>query len=112
MVLKLSNISKTYENTNNNYKNSLDSQHSSVLNVLDNINLECEKELISLLGPSGCGKTTCLRIIAGFESPNKGRVFLNDEDITHLPPNNTTKINATKCGRRPIILSNFKIPPN
>lgn len=75
MVLKLSNISKTYENTNKNYKNSLDLQHSSVLNVLDNINLECEKELISLLGPSGCGKTTCLRIIAGFESPNKGRVF-------------------------------------
>jgi putative spermidine/putrescine transport system ATP-binding protein len=45
-----------------------------------------EGEFISLLGPSGCGKTTTLRCVAGFEFPDQGRVWLNDEDITDLPP--------------------------
>jgi iron(III) transport system ATP-binding protein len=44
-------------------------------------------ELVSLLGPSGCGKTTLLRIIAGFETPTAGDVFLAGARVTHLPPN-------------------------
>ena len=44
-------------------------------------------EIFSLLGPSGCGKTTLLRIAAGFEQPDRGRVYLDGEDITDLPPN-------------------------
>jgi putative spermidine/putrescine transport system ATP-binding protein len=44
-------------------------------------------EFISLLGPSGCGKTTVLRIIAGFERPTTGTVWLQDNDITDQPPN-------------------------
>ena len=43
-------------------------------------------EFFSLLGPSGCGKTTLLRILAGFEQPDHGRVLLDGEDITALPP--------------------------
>jgi len=43
-------------------------------------------EFLTLLGPSGCGKTTLLRMIAGFESPNAGRVLLGDQDVTDLPP--------------------------
>ena len=43
-------------------------------------------ELVSLLGPSGCGKTTTLRMIAGFESPDAGGIYLADEEITSLPP--------------------------
>src|SRR5437879_2789042 len=43
-------------------------------------------EFLTLLGPSGCGKTTLLRMIAGFESPDAGRVFLKDHDVTELPP--------------------------
>lgn len=44
-------------------------------------------EIFSLLGPSGCGKTTLLRVAAGFERPDEGRVWLDGEDITELPPN-------------------------
>ncbi|MEM4615309.1 MAG: ABC transporter ATP-binding protein, partial [Desulfurococcaceae archaeon] len=43
-------------------------------------------EFFTLLGPSGCGKTTTLRIIAGFEVPDKGRVYFDDEDVTFLKP--------------------------
>jgi putative spermidine/putrescine transport system ATP-binding protein len=44
-------------------------------------------ELMALLGPSGCGKTTTLRIVAGFELPDTGTVFIGDRDMTELPPN-------------------------
>ena len=44
-------------------------------------------EIFSLLGPSGCGKTTLLRMAAGFETPDTGRILLDGKDITHLPPN-------------------------
>ncbi|MEO8499582.1 MAG: ABC transporter ATP-binding protein [Vicinamibacteria bacterium] len=40
----------------------------------------------TLLGPSGCGKTTLLRSIAGFVTPETGRIFIGDEDVTHRPP--------------------------
>ncbi|HJO95350.1 MAG TPA: ABC transporter ATP-binding protein [Victivallales bacterium] len=56
--------------------------------VLNNVNLTIPKgEVFTLLGPSGCGKTTLLRICAGFETPDTGRVLLNGVDITELPPN-------------------------
>ena len=41
-------------------------------------------ELVTLLGPSGCGKTTTLRIVAGFEQPDAGRVHVGDEDVTDV----------------------------
>ncbi|MGD9843752.1 MAG: ABC transporter ATP-binding protein [Variibacter sp.] len=44
-------------------------------------------ELLSLLGPSGCGKTTTLRIVAGFETPDTGRILVGGRDITGLSPN-------------------------
>lgn len=46
-----------------------------------------ENEFLTLLGPSGCGKTTTLRIIAGFENPDSGRVIFEGEDISEIPPN-------------------------
>ena len=43
-------------------------------------------EIFALLGSSGCGKSTLLRMLAGFEEPTSGRIILDDEDITALPP--------------------------
>jgi ABC-type Fe3+/spermidine/putrescine transport system ATPase subunit len=43
-------------------------------------------EFVTLLGPSGCGKTTCLRMVAGFVAPTRGRIVMGGRDITALPP--------------------------
>jgi spermidine/putrescine transport system ATP-binding protein len=58
------------------------------IQAVDGISLGIKKgEFFSLLGPSGCGKTTMLRLAAGFEQPDEGRVVLGGQDITDLPPN-------------------------
>jgi len=55
--------------------------------VLDDMSLDIhDNEFITLLGPSGCGKTTTLRIIGGFESPDKGDVYFMGERINDVPP--------------------------
>ena len=71
VIIELTNISKAYEDNV----------------VVDDFNLYVRKgEFITFLGPSGCGKTTTLRMIAGFEMPSAGKIMLNGEDITNLPP--------------------------
>jgi len=56
--------------------------------AVENVSLEVEPgEFLTLLGPSGCGKTTTLRMIAGFERPDRGRVFIGREDVTDLMAN-------------------------
>lgn len=56
--------------------------------ILNNLNLTIPSgQFFALLGPSGCGKTTILRLIAGFENVDSGKIFLGDEDITQLPIN-------------------------
>ncbi|MCL2818524.1 MAG: ATP-binding cassette domain-containing protein [Actinomycetia bacterium] len=54
--------------------------------ALNNISAEIHKgELVCILGPSGCGKTTLLRIIAGLDSANSGKVYIDGKDATYLP---------------------------
>ncbi|MBX7405747.1 ABC transporter ATP-binding protein [Clostridium chauvoei] len=56
-------------------------------NVLDNLSLSIKKnEFLTLLGPSGCGKTTTLKIIAGFEQADSGKLLFDGKDISSLPP--------------------------
>lgn len=70
-IISLENVSKVFDGTT----------------VVDNINLNITKgEFVTFLGPSGCGKTTTLRMIAGFEMPTSGKILLNGQDITKLPP--------------------------
>ena len=72
--------------------------------VLEHINLDLKAgEFVSFLGPSGCGKTTLLRIIAGLEQPDYGKVVKQEIDITHF---NTAK---RKCG---IVFQNYALFPN
>ncbi len=55
--------------------------------AVDDVTLEIEEgEFFAMLGPSGSGKTTCLRLIAGFERPSKGRVHIFGQDATNTPP--------------------------
>ena len=55
--------------------------------AVDDVSLSIRKgEIFALLGASGCGKSTLLRVLGGFEKPTKGRVILDGQDITELPP--------------------------
>jgi putative spermidine/putrescine transport system ATP-binding protein len=56
--------------------------------ALNGINISLgEGEFLSLLGPSGCGKTTALRLVAGFDRPNQGRIVVDGRDVTNVAPN-------------------------
>ena len=56
--------------------------------VVKKLNLDVERgEFLTMLGPSGCGKTTTLRMIAGFEVPTSGQIFLEGEDVDDKKPN-------------------------
>lgn len=55
--------------------------------AVDRVDLEIARgELFALLGGSGCGKTTLLRMLAGFETPDAGRLFIDGQDMTDVPP--------------------------
>lgn len=70
MFIKVSKVSKMY------------SHNSNCVKALDNINLDINRgEFICLLGPSGCGKTTLLNLIAGFERPSEGEIFIGGEKV-------------------------------
>ena len=78
--------------------------------ILDKLNLSIrENEFLTLLGPSGCGKTTTLRILGGFESPDKGQVIFDGQDITHLPPN---KRNLNTVFQKYALFSHMSVSEN
>ena len=72
VIISLQHVSKVFDKT---------------FTAVDDVNLDIKKgEFVTLLGPSGCGKTTTLRMIAGFDIPTSGKIYLNGKDITNLPP--------------------------
>jgi putative spermidine/putrescine transport system ATP-binding protein len=63
------------------------SRYFGDVKAVDDANLEIrDGEFFSMLGPSGSGKTTCLRMIAGFDRPTSGNIFLYGQDVSDLPP--------------------------
>jgi putative spermidine/putrescine transport system ATP-binding protein len=63
------------------------SRHFGEVKAVDQVTLEIrDGEFFSMLGPSGSGKTTCLRMIAGFDKPTSGKIYLYGQDVSELPP--------------------------
>jgi putative spermidine/putrescine transport system ATP-binding protein len=63
------------------------SRHFGEVKAVDQVDLEIKDgEFFSMLGPSGSGKTTCLRMIAGFDRPTRGSIYLYGQDVSDLPP--------------------------
>ena len=63
------------------------SRHFGDVKAVDHVDLEIrDGEFFSMLGPSGSGKTTCLRMIAGFDRPTSGSIYLYGQDVSNLPP--------------------------
>ena len=76
--VRLANISKIY----------IDPKTNKPFKAVDSINVDIAPgDFVTLLGPSGCGKTTTLRMIAGFESPDEGEIYLGEQAINELTPN-------------------------
>jgi spermidine/putrescine transport system ATP-binding protein len=72
--------------------------------AVNEVNLEIRRgEFFSLLGPSGCGKTTLLRMLAGFEAPTRGEIFIDEQAVSAIPPH-----------RRPVnmVFQNYAIFPH
>jgi len=63
------------------------SRHFGEVKAVDDVNLDIlDGEFFTMLGPSGSGKTTCLRMIAGFDHPTSGHIYLYGEEVSNLPP--------------------------
>lgn len=70
-IVRLENISKTFDS----------------VYAVDDVSLNIYRgEFFSLLGPSGCGKTTLLRMLAGFDKPSQGKIYIGGKEVTHIPP--------------------------
>src|SRR5260370_16269853 len=70
-----------------NVSKPLRDKRSGDVAAVDRLSLDIYRnEFFALLGPSGCGKTTLLRMLAGFEAPDQGRVVLDGRDLAATPP--------------------------
>ena len=66
----------------------VDKSYDGEVLVVKNLNLDIAKgEFLTMLGPSGSGKTTCLMMLAGFETPTNGEIYLDGDPISNIPPN-------------------------
>ena len=81
--------------------------------VVDDVNLELKKgEIVGLLGPNGAGKTTTFYMITGMIQPNRGRIFLGDEDITDLPMYKRARKGIGYLAQEPSIFSKLTVENN
>ena len=70
-IIKVNNVTKVFDG----------------VTVIDDLTLSIKRgKFVTLLGASGCGKTTLLRMIAGFETPTSGDIYIEDQNVTDIPP--------------------------
>ncbi len=78
--------------------------------AVDDMSMEiADGEIVSLLGPSGCGKTTTMRLIAGFEDADRGRIYIDGNDVTRWPPG---KRNFSMVFQFPVVYDTMSIYNN
>ena len=81
--------------------------------VVNGVNLELKKgEIVGLLGPNGAGKTTTFYMITGMIQPNKGRIYLGEEDITDLPMYKRARKGIGYLAQEPSIFSKLTVEDN
>ncbi len=86
-IIKFKNVSKIYKTGEKEYK------------AIDNINLEIKKgEFVVVLGPSGAGKSTLLNLIGGMDTPTKGEIFIDNEEISKYNEEQLTEFRAENIG--------------
>lgn len=97
ILLKLKNVSKTYKSG------------EVTFNALSNVSLEIRKgEFLAIMGPSGSGKSTLMYIMGCLDTPTKGEVYLENEDVLSLPEAKLAKIRNRKVG---FVFQNFNLLP-
>jgi ABC-type sugar transport system ATPase subunit len=78
--------------------------------AVDDISLEIpDGQIVSLLGPSGCGKTTTMRLIAGFEDADRGKIYIDGREVTNLPPH---RRNLSMVFQFPVVYDTMTIYEN
>lgn len=97
MILRADNMVKTYKNRK----------------VVNNISIRVEQgEIVGLLGPNGAGKTTSFYMIVGLVKPNEGHIFLEDEEITHLPMFKRAKRGIGYLAQEPSVFRKLTVEEN
>ena len=81
--------------------------------VVDQLSLTVERgEIVGLLGPNGAGKTTTFYIATGLERPDRGRVWLNNRDVTHLPMYKRARLGISYLAQEPSIFRHLSVQDN
>ncbi len=97
MVLRVENLAKTYQR----------------ISVVNKISLKVNKgRIVGLLGPNGAGKTTTFHLIVGLVKPTEGRIFLGEEEITHLPTYQRARKGIAYLPQRPSIFQKLTVKKN
>ena len=97
MILRVENLTKKY-------RRSL---------VVDRLSLEVKQgEVVGLLGPNGAGKTTTFHMMAGLVKPTQGRIFLGDEEITHLPTYKRARKGIAYLPQNPSVFQRLVVKDN
>ena len=97
MILRVENLTKEYQGCT----------------VVDKLSLEVKQgEVVGLLGPNGAGKTTTFHMMAGLVKSTQGRIFLGDEEITHLPTYKRARKGIAYLPQRPSVFQGLSVKEN